>query len=169
MTAEFSPCGTYRYALYRALWPEQPPYVDRNDTTVLFVMLNPSTAGAVEDDATIRRCLSFARREGFARLAVGNLFALRATDPGELERHDDPVGPRNEWWLDHLIRNADLIVAAWGASPFARARAERVWPLLLTAPSPVQCLGVTQAGSPCHPLRLPANRPLEAYELERAA
>ena len=53
--AVFSPDRTYRYLLIRR-WESAPPLV--------WVMLNPSTAGAFADDPTIRRCVRFAQREG---------------------------------------------------------------------------------------------------------
>lgn len=48
--AVISDCGQYRYALSRGGWMG-------GKGTVLFVMLNPSTADASEDDPTIRRCV----------------------------------------------------------------------------------------------------------------
>lgn len=48
--ATMSADGLYRYVLWRQ-WAEGP----RNAT---FIMLNPSTANATEDDATIRRCMA---------------------------------------------------------------------------------------------------------------
>ena len=60
--ALLSPCGCYRYALWRR-WEPGPQ--------VLFIMLNPSTADELTDDPTIRRCIGFARSWGFGSLAVG--------------------------------------------------------------------------------------------------
>ena len=54
--AIISACGQYRYHLWRR-WDELLP-------TMVWVMLNPSTADATEDDPTIRRCIGFAKREG---------------------------------------------------------------------------------------------------------
>jgi hypothetical protein len=53
--AVVSECGLYSYSLTRR-WAHGPK--------ALFVMLNPSTADAMVDDPTIRRCIGFARRQG---------------------------------------------------------------------------------------------------------
>jgi hypothetical protein len=45
--AEFSPCGKYRYALWR-IWDFKKPLA-------MFIGLNPSTADASKDDPTIKR------------------------------------------------------------------------------------------------------------------
>lgn len=76
--AELSPCGTYRYTLTRQFRPNAP-------APMVFVMLNPSTADASQDDPTIRRCLGFADREGYGAILVVNLYALRAWGAGARE------------------------------------------------------------------------------------
>lgn len=137
--------GLFRYRLWRALG--QPA-----EGRVLFVMLNPSTADASVDDPTIRRCIGFARRWGAGALDVVNLYALRATDPGELRRAADPVGPDNDRHIVEAAREASIIVCAWGAHPFARRRAAHVSGLLRAVGTPLECLHVTADGSPRHPL-----------------
>jgi hypothetical protein len=109
MGAEFSDCGTYRYALWRTWNALQPG--------VLFVGLNPSTADATTDDPTIRRCIGFAKRWGYGGITMANVFAYRATDPREmtvlaLER---AIGPENDAHLASLAESASFVVAAWGA------------------------------------------------------
>lgn len=147
--ARISDCGRYRYALLRRWGDGQ---------FVTFVMLNPSTADAEVDDPTIRRCIGFAKAWGYDALHVLNLYALRATDPRELLRADDPVGPENDRYLaDHggvSVTQSAPIIAAWGTN----ARPDRV-----TAVLALPCfswnlwaLGVTKSGAPKHPLYLPA-------------
>lgn len=119
---------------------------------MLFIMLNPSTADAVENDPTITRCMGFAKREGATHLTVVNLFALRSTDPNGLLRHDSPIGPEND---KHILKEVEShklmpIVAAWGSHKFAVQRALQVCELV----GDLWCLGKTKNGSPRHPLYL---------------
>lgn len=157
MSAVISDCGRYRYKLTR-----QIPQPIRWVRPCLFIMLNPSTADAEQDDPTIRRCIRFAKREGCTRLTVVNLFALRATDPMELRKAEDPEGPFNDGYLlgaieEHL--KTGVVVAAWGADPFATRRAE--W--LRNQIPPIECLGITKSGAPKHPLYLRSDAPLEQW------
>ena len=144
--AVLSPCGRYRYSLTRT-WPT-------GRGTVLFIMLNPSTADAETNDPTIRRCIAFARRWGFRRLDVGNLFAWRATDSRELRTVSDPVGPENDRRLMHLSKCADVTIVAWGAHGAYRNRDLDVLALLT---GKVEHLGLTKLGHPRHPLYLRAD------------
>ncbi|MGA2231917.1 MAG: DUF1643 domain-containing protein [Tepidisphaeraceae bacterium] len=143
-SATFSPCRRYRYVLRRT-W-------DAAGQTVLFIGLNPSTADAKHDDPTIRRCIRFAADWGFGSLIVANLFAYRATKPADLRRAADPIGPRNNFWLAQLQKQADLTIAAWGIHGAHLNRDRHVLGKL----SRLHCLGKTKAGHPRHPLYLAA-------------
>ncbi len=157
-SALISDCQSYRYWLKRC-WLHEP---DVGDGCVLFVMLNPSTADAELNDPTIRRCIGFARSWGFVELMVANLYAFRATQPSDLWKASDPVGPENDQWLDQLAEDADQIVCAWGAN----ARDDRIDDFLRrmqTANKPLFCLGTTKAGAPRHPLYISKTQPLEAW------
>lgn len=149
--ADFSECGTYRYALWRE-WGDGP--------AVNFVMLNPSTADAEKDDPTIRRCIGFAKGWGFDRLVVTNLFALRSSDPKVLYRHESPIGPDNDSVLLARAAGAHWIVFAWGAHVGVE-RGVRVAEMLRGFHP--GCLGRTKDGCPRHPLYLPKNAALEPY------
>jgi hypothetical protein len=150
--ADVSACGRYRYALTRS-WAE--------GAFVAWVMLNPSTADAREDDPTIRKVMGFSKTWGYAGCVVVNLFAWRATNPQVLKLVTDPVGPRNLAALRDWTNNKP-IVAAWGDSggDIARRQAHQVRRFL--SDSPMLCLGKTKAGNPRHPCRLAYSTPLEA-------
>ena len=110
MSAVFSTCGNYRFILYRQWWV--------GPGSVLFIMLNPSTADHRRNDPTIRACVSFAKLWGFPGLAVVNVCALRATNPAQLYRHPAPIdlelGEYNDYWIRSAVESADLVVCAWG-------------------------------------------------------
>lgn len=148
-SAAISPCGQYRHWLRRR-WSAGP--------TCGFIMLNPSTADADADDPTIRRCIGFARREGCGGLLVANLFQLRATDPKELARHPDPVGPNSDHHLLDVAGESDgPLIAAWGAHQFAADRAAYVSAMFGIH---CVCLGKTRDGHPRHPLYVKGDAPL---------
>lgn len=150
-SAELSHCGLYRYSLTR-VWEETLPQA-------CWIMLNPSTADATTDDATIRRCVGFARRWGYGGILVVNLFAYRATYPSDLWRAAeggvDIVGPANDGAIGRATARGE-VVAAWGSTPKqAQPRVECVLAALRDR-CEVLCLGTTADGSPKHPIRLPA-------------
>ena len=152
MSAVLSGCRRYRYSLSRPL-----PGGDHGP--VLFIMLNPSTADETEDDPTIRRCLGFARAWGREKLLVGNLFALRATDPRELSRASQPIGEdfageRNNEWLIAMAEDVDLVIAAWGVHGALFERGRKVREMLAVRGVQLHHLGLTKAGHPRHPLYL---------------
>lgn len=147
-SACISPCGLYRYWLRRA-WTR-----GGNGKTATFIMLNPSTADGSVDDPTIRRCMNYVQAWGYSALMVNNLFAFRATEPTELTKAADPVGPDNDAEIERSAMQSDLIVCAWGAANWPQ-RIERVLDLLRGAPA--HCLRLTKHGQPWHPLYCPAD------------
>jgi len=158
--AVFSHDGLYRYLLVRR-WKAGPP-------VVTFVLLNPSTADESTEDATSRRCLGFARREGMHALKVVNLFAWRATDPADLRAAGAPAGEFSDEFITGHCRTAQLVVCGWGATadmPSFRARAAHVRGLLRAAGIHPWCLGTSSSGAPRHPLFVAADTPLEPYGL----
>ncbi len=142
-SAVLSPCKRYRYVL-RRIW-------DDSREAVLFIALNPSTADAIADDPTVRRCTTFANDWGFGALWIANLFAFRTTDPATLRNPADPIGPHNDKWIAALHARAHLTIAAWGVHGALWERDRIVLKML----DGVHCLGRTRAGNPRHPLYLP--------------
>lgn len=159
--AVFSQNGLYRYRLTRDRLSAPRLLAPRPDGYVAWVMLNPSTATATEDDATIRRCMNFTEREGFDRFAVVNLFAFRTPYPTVLHKARDPVGPVNDRYLRITAKNAALTVCAWGAGGGFQRRSAAV--LRLLEGIPLRCLGVAKNGEPLHPLYRPADSLLIPY------
>lgn len=152
--AVISDCGKFRYRLSR-IW--------RDGGHILpFVMLNPSTADAKNDDPTIRRCMGFARREGYSGIEVANLYAFRATAPVDLWKAIDPFGPDND---QHLMDVATAsaahgvpIICAWGAHG---GNSSRPITLMQAINADLRCLGKTKDGKPRHPLYVKGDQPFE--------
>lgn len=133
--------------------------------TCLFIMLNPSTADALNDDPTIRRCVSFAKAWKYDRLEVVNLFAYRTKSPSELKAlldKDDPVGRSNIKYVQQAMTDAGLIVCAWGVHGSHLDQDETVlgW---LPFERKIYSLGTTKDGSPKHPLYIAADTKLVEF------
>lgn len=150
-SALISDDGIYRYSLDR-VWN---PYA----SVLTFIMLNPSTADALVDDPTIRRCMGFAKRDGFGGIRVLNLYAFRATNPKDMFRALDPIGPLNNQQFTEFDMNSG-VVAAWGAN----AKPDRIAQVMkLLQGAPVWHLDLTKAGQPKHPLYLPGDARYERF------
>lgn len=150
--AQFSDDREFRYRLWRT-W-------DANQPTLAFIMLNPSTADETSLDPTCRRCKGYAQEWGFGSLVVGNIFALRATDPDELYDHSSPVGPENDEALRSIVGDAHMTVAAWGHHGDLQERGREVCELLSAE---LHALDTTQDGHPVHPLYQPADAEPERF------
>jgi hypothetical protein len=142
--------GTYRYLLTR-VWGPGP--------RVLFVMLNPSTADGLTDDNTIRRCIQFARDWGYDGIEVVNLFALRSKNPKALLLAADPVGPKNDPFIQEAAGRCPLVVCAWSSHKAVKRRRGQVVDLLRAAGVKPMCLKLAKKGKgePWHPLYLKAD------------
>lgn len=141
--ASFSLNRTYRWGLGRQ-W-------DDRKMQMTFVMLNPSSAGCLNDDPTIRKCIGFANRHGCGGIEVVNLFGLVSTDPKGLLKVEDPVGPCNDTALRWAMARP-LVVAAWGRFPKKLRKA--IQPISSIPAGGLRCFGVTKDGQPRHPLML---------------
>lgn len=142
--ATFSSCQKYRYTLWR-IWDPRKPFL-------LCVLLNPSTADETQNDPTVERCQRRAVLGGYGGLFVGNIFALRSTDPKELYRVDDPVGSDNNTAILSMAKQAQTIMCGWGTHGNLLARGAAVLKLLSDNKLPVFCLGQNKDGTPKHPL-----------------
>ncbi len=155
--AILSACERYRYLLRRA-W-------DHGRPRALLVMLNPSTADAAKDDATIRSCRRLLTALGYGSMEVVNLFAWRATDPDELASVADPVGVRNDGVIESAISRCDIAICAWGAHrmTWSLGRRDVVIGAIRAQRPAVFCFGKTKSGAPKHPLYIKTGTQLETY------
>lgn len=150
-SAILSPCQRYRYRLERDGLG--------GSRTACIVMVNPSTADATEDDATIRKLKGFATRNDIGRIIVVNKLAWRATDIKEVRKATDPIGPENDAHIVQAVRDADLVVVAWGPLNKLPAYLRRRWlevvRLIERHRSTIYCVGTAACGQPRHPLMMP--------------
>lgn len=151
-TADISPCGLYRWKLSRD-WPTASARPGR----ACFVMLNPSTADGSKDDPTLRMCIHFAQAWGFGGLDVVNLFPFRSSSPIECfswakNNTEGNVVTHNLNTVAHAVIGASIVVAAWGAAPWAKEAGDFVGRFVNATGRDLFCLGTTQDGSPKHPL-----------------
>jgi hypothetical protein len=164
--AEFSDDGLYRYTLWRGDLPR-----------LGWLMLNPSTADAEQDDPTIRRCRNLAEREGYAGIQVRNMFAWRATKPEDLTAPEDIFGPENLQALQDMFEHCDQVVCAWGAHyPAVLRRRERAGrredtgsqcPMIAGMGdrygTKLVCVGRSKDGHPRHPLMVKTDVAFEPW------
>lgn len=142
--AQFSPDRIYRYALWRT-W-------EQGNGHILFIGLNPSTADETEDDPTIRRCIGFAKDLGYGGIYMLNIFAYRATSPKVLMKADNPVGEKNNNFLQMYFDPIGFNIACWGTWGKYLNRGREVIEML--GEDGLHCFGLTKYGQPRHPLYL---------------
>lgn len=156
-TAIISHCQQYRYELGRDFVPDA-------SNPAIFCMLNPSTADAMLDDPTIRRCMQFAKDNGYDSLKVVNLYAYRSPSPKSLWLTEDPVGVENDHYLRNLFSTHKKIICAWGGNA-KMGRVIEVYNMLNQLGVEMYCLGTTKAGMPKHPLYIKGDQPFIEFNL----
>ncbi len=141
--AKFNEDRTRRYILWRN-WELSfhPP------RTVAFIMLNPSIADENKLDPTVNRCLRFAKRWGYGRMLVGNLYSKVSTDPKGVDFTE--AEPTNIDYLRMISCLSETTVAAWGTNANPKVVNETCWSIGRN----LHCLGKNKEGSPKHPLYL---------------
>jgi hypothetical protein len=144
--------GDFRYHLWRSWGPIGCP-------SICFVMLNPSTADANDDDPTLRFCIGIADALGYWRLDVVNLYAYRATQPSALRERGFPVGPSNDDGIRAVLQAnmqrdgfyTHKVIVAWGTNA-QRSRADAMLKLIRECGHEPLALKVSKLGAPEHPL-----------------
>jgi hypothetical protein len=152
-----SQCRAYRYRFVR-MWDSRKPRLG-------VVGHSWSVGSEWRTDATVRRCIEFARAWGYGGIDVGNLYGIQ---PRRLTSAADPIGPNNDQHLAAMRADNDLIVLAWGTQAHpnrAHAVAEMLRNLSDHRGGSLAVLGWTECGQPQHPLRVPKDSTPECLTL----
>ena len=161
--SDFSSDGLYRYSLTRTVMGEE-------HGKLLYVLLNPSRADALQNDVTVMNCQNIAFRAGphqsddpigpFSAFRVCNLFARVGADVAKLRLLaketliSEPNDPqRNDRTIRSACGWADDIVCGWGGELRNKSRRRAVIMILQGSGKPLWCLGTTTSGDPYHPTR----------------
>ena len=149
-SAIFSKDRVYRYVLIRE-WDSRKP-------SLMFIGLNPSTADEEKDDPTIRRIMGFAKKGGYEKIYVTNIFAFGATYPKDLFSNKNPVGFDNDLWIKNISKEVEKVILAYGN---LGKKFDRPNEILKLIESPY-CIKISKTGYPMHPLYLEyTNKPLK--------
>jgi hypothetical protein len=150
-------------------------------TRALVVLLHPGPGvnGEKDDDrdASLRRVLSFARREAWDIVEVSYLFSRVGDSPDEVRAHAEPIAEGHDEHLRDAASLATKVIAAWGSSiPMGKKqpattkdRDKRVVKLLKEAGhATLQCFA--RDGHPReflkyppHPLNIPRDTPMGVW------
>lgn len=157
-SAEFSEDMRYRHRLDRLCG---------DGARCGWLMCNPSKAGKVTDDATVRKCVGFAFRWGYDGITIVNSADYITTSPlGLIHAMQTQVpieSAANPEYLRTVAREINLVIVAWGCGDTLKRLATFNFdPLrslhIMRDANPqlqIECLGLTKHGIPKHPLMLP--------------
>lgn len=139
--AEFSPCGKYRYKLWR-IWDNDKPLA-------ICIGLNPSTANADKNDATISLLKRVFSKLGYGGFYMLNLFTYITSKPKELFETENKEGSKWAEIISEVYHPNHTIVFAWGN--FKGIDLHTEW---VIANFDGYCFGKNSNGSPFHPRAL---------------
>lgn len=129
VSAQFSKDRKYRYRLEMVLKSECA-----NGKTVCVVMQNPSYAGEDKADKSVQFLEKVIFRRGLPefhgaqRLIVVNQFAYIETN--NFEGRLDQIGAKNNFTIESALKEADIVILAWGSGNKFKDRQDFVINLL---------------------------------------
>lgn len=154
----------YRFALHHRFAPrlvngiaEPPPVARAWGDTLLWVMLNPSTADYRNDDMTSLRVSNFTKSWGYGAFMIVNIYPFRSPHPKALWewlktcKTNHPPICDNIDLIRQYMRDADDVIFAWGRTMFS-TDPQRVAQMAWAQGHETMCLGKTKAGHPIHPM-----------------
>ncbi len=128
-SAQFSKDKKYRYRFEMVLQPESV-----EGRTVCVVMQNPSYAGEDRADKSVQFLEKVIFQRGLSefcgaqRLIVVNQFAYIETN--NFEGRLDQIGAENNFTIESALKDADIVILAWGSGNKFKDRQEFVINLL---------------------------------------
>lgn len=141
--AEFSECGKYRYRLWR-IWDESKP-------KAMCIGLNPSTANADKDDATISILKRMLPILGYGGFYMMNCWAFITSDPKKLM-----INPMSDEWNNNILTVTAAscvdVIFAYGSFKIIKQKG-RDRELIKMFPN-AKCFAKSKDGSPIHPLAM---------------
>lgn len=140
-SAQFSPCGKYRYTLTRIF--------DSPGPLCMCIGLNPSRANDEKNDNTIDILTNALPWHGYGGFYMANLYALITPHPEELFSVPDAIGD-NELWIETTAAKCKDVIFCWGAFKNIEYRAKK---MIERFPGAL-CFGHNANGSPWHPRAL---------------
>ncbi len=159
MSAILSTCNTYRYRLDRN--------IQEYGKTIAFFGINPSTADALEDDATVRKWRGFTQQMNGKKFIVGNVFSFRSAYVTDLKSTYPLHGDEHFQHLYKIIDEADILIPCWGSrwklNKQLHIFIDQLLEILLASNKPVMTLGLTKSKDPKHVLMLPYSTPVRLY------
>lgn len=137
----------YRYKLHR-IW-------ESTKNKILFIMINPSTGDAAEDDKTIKILLKITKKWDYGGFYVGNLYPHISAKPSELKNTyiPDEIHMKNRKSIEEMASECSLIVYAWGTKGPDERQKEPEWLRNIIGNRDVHCIYTPNPknGVPKHP------------------
>lgn len=152
-----SNCRSYRYILYR----KNP--LSSSNKSIVFVMINPSTADENINDATIKKCLKIAEHHDCEHIYVVNLIPYRSKDVNEVEEFINSLSNesltkmnQDNWnYINGILeQNKDsIIICGWGKYDKVNGTYHQAYQFYQKYKNfNLKCLKVNKDESPKHPL-----------------
>jgi len=163
----------------RERWLYVPPYYaeyryvlgTRGERPLICIGLNPSTARPGALDNTLKSVERVARHNGFDSFLMMNLYAQRATIPGDMDRElCDFLHAENLKAFQFLLGQTNTVWAAWGAVMETRGFLRDCMRDFVQAGQEVGARWYTagsrsKKGHPHHPLYLRKDSSLDPFDV----
>lgn len=132
--------------------------------TILWVMMNPSTATDECLDPTLAKCGRITKKLGYGGFSVCNVCDYRLTDSKLLHKQEQPCSGGNKHIMAHACLHSAITIVGWGnLHRSIKQHASDAVLALRTAGKDLYCLAINKDGSPKHPLYCKESSPLLIY------